>query len=199
MSTHLTLHEAHGLRDKDMSAAGDNPKLLTNAWKKTNENQLFTELEKDYGFSRAICRSLVHLMHEHIEANYGNLRNDSQIIYHAVSVHEPPGKSIEQLSLVSVALTISEPEDADILELKGVSGLRKHKLLRFANETYDQGGLLTQEDLALLLTTSTRTIQRDMREMREHGIEVPTPGFNPGHRTDGIPQNQDNRTLPERV
>ena len=176
MSTHLTLHEAHGLRDKDMSAAGDNPKLLTNAWKKTNENQLFTELEKDYGFSRAICRSLVHLMHEHIEANYGNLRNDSQIIYHAVSVHEPPGKSIEQLSLVSVALTISEPEDADILELKGVSGLRKHKLLRFANETYDQGGLLTQEDLALLLTTSTRTIQRDMREMREQDIEVPTRG-----------------------
>jgi len=115
-------------------------------------------------------------MHEHIESNYGNLRNDNQIIYHAVSVNEPPGKSLEQLSLVSIALTISEPEDADILESKGVSGLRKHKLLRFANETYDQGGLLTQEDLALLLTTSTRTIQRDMREMREQGIEVPTRG-----------------------
>jgi len=26
--------------------------------------------------------------------------------------------------------------------------LRKHKLLRFANEAYDQGGLLIQEDLA---------------------------------------------------
>ena len=159
-----------------MPAAGEDPKLLTNAWRKTNEQQLFTELETDYGFSRAICRSLVHLMHEHIETNYGNLRNDSQIIYHAVSAHEPPGKSLDNLRLVSVTLTISDSGDADILTSQGISGLRKHKLLRFANEAYDQGGLLIQEDLALLLTTSTRTIQRDMRELRDQGIEVPTRG-----------------------
>ncbi len=159
-----------------MPNAGEDTKALTNAWRKTNEQQLFTELETDYGFSKALCRSLVQLMHEHIEANYGNLRNDSQIIYHAVSANEPPGKSLNNLSLVSVTLTISEPEDAEILATQGVSGLRKHKLLRIANEAYDQGGLLIQEDLALLLTTSTRTIQRDMREMREQGIEVPTRG-----------------------
>ena len=45
-----------------------------------------------------------------------------------------------------------------------------------ANEAYDQGGLLVQEDLALLLTTSTRTIQRDMKELREQEIEIPTRG-----------------------
>jgi hypothetical protein len=159
-----------------MPAAEEDTKSLTNAWRKTNEQQLFTELETDYGFSRAISRSLVHLMHEHIEANYGNLRNDSQIIYHAVSADEPPGKSLDHLRLVSVTLTVSEPGDADILKSQGISGLRKHKLLRLANEAYDQGGLLIQEDLALLLTTSTRTIQRDMREMREQGIEIPTRG-----------------------
>lgn len=176
VSTHLTFHELHGIWDIDMPAAEEDTKSLTNAWRKTNEQQLFIELETDYGFSRAICRSLVHLMHEHIEANYGNLRNDNQITYHAVSADEPPGKSLEHLRLVSVALTISEPGDADILKSEGISGLRKHKLLRFANEAYDQGGLLVQEDLALLLTTSTRTIQRDMRELREQGIEVPTRG-----------------------
>jgi len=159
-----------------MPAAEDDTKSLNNAWRKTNEQQLFTELETDYGFSKAICRSLVHLMHEHIEVNYGNLRNDNQLIYHAVSADEPPGKSLDHLRLVSVALTISEPGDASILKSQGISGLRKHKLLRFANEAYDQGGLLIQEDLALLLTTSTRTIQRDMRELREQGIEVPTRG-----------------------
>ncbi len=144
-----------------MPAAEEDTKSLINAWRKTNEQQLFTDLETDYGFSKAICRSLVHLMHEHIEDNYGNLRNDSQIIYHAVSADEPPGKSLDQLRLVSVTLTVSEPGDAEILAAQGVSGLRKHKLLRLANEAYDQGGLLIQEDLALLLTTSTRTIQRD--------------------------------------
>ncbi len=115
-------------------------------------------------------------MYEHIEANYGNLRGDSQIIYHAVSAQEPPGKSLDQLRLVPISLTISHPEDAAILQEQGVPSLRKHKLLRFANEAYDQGGLLIQDDLALLLTTSIRTIQRDMHEMRTQGIVVPTRG-----------------------
>jgi hypothetical protein len=77
---------------------------------------------------------------------------------------------------VPVTLTISHPDDAAVLKERGVPGLRKHKLLRFANEAYDQGGLLIQEDLALLLTTSIRTIQRDMQEMRKQGIVVPTRG-----------------------
>lgn len=159
-----------------MSAAEEDTKSLVNAWRKTNEQQLLMELEADYGFSRALCRSLVQLMHEHIETNYGNLRNDNQIIFHAVSADEPPGKSLDHMSLESVSLTIIDPGDAEVLKSQGISGLRKHKLLRFANEAYDQGGLLVQEDLALLLTTSTRTIQRDMREMRTQGINVPTRG-----------------------
>ena len=159
-----------------MPAAGTDTKSLTSAWKKTNEQELFNSLKIEYGFSQALSRSLVQLMHEHIETNYGNLRGDSQVIYHAVSIHEPPGKSIDQLRLVPVSLTMSHPEDAAILREQGVPGLRKHKLLRLANEAYDQGGLLIQEDLALLLTTSIRTIQRDMREMRQKGIVVPTRG-----------------------
>ncbi len=159
-----------------MPVAGEDTKSLLNAWKKTNEQELNNTLKIDYGFSQALSRSLVHLMYEHIETNYGNLRGDAQIIYHAVSEQEPPGKSLDQLRLVPVSLTISHPEDAAVLREQGIPGLRKHKLLRFANEAYDQGGLLIQEDLALLLTTSIRTIQRDMQEMRNQGIVVPTRG-----------------------
>jgi hypothetical protein len=176
MSRHLTSWSLYGLEGVMMPAAGTDTKSLTNAWKKTNEQELFNQLKIDYGFSQALSRSLVQLMHEHIETNYGNLRGDSQVIYHAVSIQEPPGKSIDHLRLVPVTLTISHPEDAAVLREQGVTGLRKHKLLRFANEAYDQGGLLIQEDLALLLTTSIRTIQRDMREMRQQGIVVPTRG-----------------------
>jgi hypothetical protein len=176
MSTHLTFPGIHRIWDIDMPSAGEDTKSLTNVWRKTNEQQLFNELENEYGFPRATCRSLVQLMHEFVEDNYGNLRNDTQIIYHAVSSDEPPGKPLERLRLVPVKLTISQPDDADILKSQGISGLRKHKLLRLANEAYDQGGLLVQEDLALLLTTSTRTIQRDMKELRQQEIEIPTRG-----------------------
>ena len=176
MSQYLTSPATSGIEGVMMLAAGKDTKSLTNAWKKTNEQELFNNLKIDYGFSQALARSLVQLMHEHIETNYGNLRGDSQVVYHAVSMQEPPGKSIDHLRLVPVALTISHPDDAAILSEQGVTGLRKHKLLRFANEAYDQGGLLIQEDLALLLTTSIRTIQRDMQEMRQQGIVVPTRG-----------------------
>ena len=176
MSTHLTLPRSDGVWEFDMPAAGEDTKSLTNVWKKTNEQQLFNELETEYGFSPATSRSLVQLMHEFVDDNYGNLRNDNQIIYHAVSSDEPPGKLMTKMRLVPVTLTLSQPDDADILSSQGISGLRKHKLQRMANEAYDQGGLLVQEDLALLLTTSTRTIQRDMKELREQEIEIPTRG-----------------------
>jgi hypothetical protein len=60
---------------------------------------------------------------------------------------------------VSVKLTISHPEDVEILEKKGIHALRQHKMMRFAAEAYNQGGLLVQEDLALLLNSGRRTIQ----------------------------------------
>jgi hypothetical protein len=176
MSQYLTSWAAYGMEGVMMPAAGTDTKSLTSAWKKTNEQELFNSLKIDYGFSQALARSLVQLMYDHIETNYGNLRGDSQVIYHAVSIQEPPGKPIDRLRLVPVTLTTSDPDDAAILKEQGVTGLRKHKLLRLANEAYDQGGLLIQEDLALLLTTSIRTIQRDMQEMRQQGVVVPTRG-----------------------
>ncbi|MDW7725864.1 MAG: DUF1670 domain-containing protein [Candidatus Methanoperedens sp.] len=75
-------------------------------WIKTAEQQLFHELETEYGFPRATCRSLVQLMQEFIEENYGNLRGDNQIIYHAVSKDEPPGKQLDKIKTVSVTHNI---------------------------------------------------------------------------------------------
>lgn len=161
---------------KSMSINRDGVSELKSVWIKTAEQQLFHELEVEYGFPRATCRSLVQLMHEFIDQNYGNLRDDSQVIYHAVSKDEPPGRQLDKIKTVPVRLTVSHPDDSEVLEKKGIQGLRQHKLIRFASEAYDQGGLLVQDDLALLLTSSRRTIQRDMKELREQGIDIPTRG-----------------------
>jgi len=63
-----------------------------------------------------------------------------------------------------------------VLSEKGTSGLRKHKILRMAIEALDQDGLLTQEDLAVLLCSSRRTIRRDIKELKQQGTDVPTRG-----------------------
>jgi hypothetical protein len=149
---------------------------LRNAWTKTKEYQLFAILEEEYGFKQATSRSLVHLMNEFSGEFYGWHRGDMQIIYHTVDMREPPGRAFGEIPLRPVFLTISVPEDASAFEEGGLQGMRQYKLIRLAREAYDQGGLLTQHDLALLLTTSSRTIQRDMKELRGAGIRLPTRG-----------------------
>jgi len=116
-------------------------------------------------------------MREHTYENYGNLRKDYQVIYHPVSVSEPPGKSLDELRKVSVSLTVFDPEDETVLRERGPSGLRKYRIIRLTNEAYDQGGLLVQEDLALLLTTSLRSIRRDIKDLKEEGITIVNVGL----------------------
>ncbi len=78
-------------------------------------------------------------MHEFIDQNYGNLRDDSQVVYHAVSKDEPPGRQLDKIKTVPVRLSVSHSDDSEVLEKKGIQGLRQHKLIRFASEAYDQG------------------------------------------------------------
>lgn len=99
-----------------------------------------------------------------------------QITFHAASASEPPGKRLSQIKSVPVHLTVHDRNDMDILTKEGTSGLRKHKILRMTREALDQDGLLTQEDLAVLLCSSRRTIRRDIKELKQQGIDVPTRG-----------------------
>ncbi len=149
---------------------------LRNAWAETKEYQLRAILEEEYGLKEVTCRSLLNLMNEFSGECHGWNRGDMQIIYHTVDMREPPGKAFGEMPLRPVFLTISVPEDALAFDTGGLQGMRQYKLIRLAREAYDQGGLLTQHDLALLLTTSSRTIQRDMKELRGEGIKLPTRG-----------------------
>jgi hypothetical protein len=109
MATRLTFPGFHGIGESDMPAAGEDSRSRTNLWKKTNEQQLFNELETEYGFSPAKSRSLVQFIHAFVDNNYGNLRNDNHSIYHAVSSDEPPGKPMTKQIRVPVIRTLSQP------------------------------------------------------------------------------------------
>jgi hypothetical protein len=67
-------------------------------------------------------------------------------------------------------------EDLEILKRFGACRLRRVRLMRMAEEAVDQGGVLTQEDLARLLQTGVRTIRRDVASLRGSGEWVPTRG-----------------------
>ena len=77
-----------------------------------------------------------------------------QALWMAVSVDDPPsrGKGIAQTDLVPVVLDISTPDDVQMrLERKSSAQRLLEKARRLCQQAYEQGGLLSNCDLAELL------------------------------------------------
>jgi len=100
-----------------------------------------------------------------------------QLIALAVDANEPPGKPMEEYKQVRIVLTLHDnTEDRECRRMYSTKAKRQQQISRMAFEAKDQGALLTQEDLGELLGTDSRTIRRDIKELRERGIIVPTRG-----------------------
>jgi len=95
-----------------------------------------------------------------------------QVDYTCVSAEEGPGKPMEELQKVRVKLTRDLVSDEDCEARLGASARRKVQILRMTEEAYDQGGLLTQEDLGRLLGVSARTIRRDVEELMAKKLKL---------------------------
>jgi len=107
----------------------------------------------------------------------GRVLTDGQIVSHAVSTQARPGCPLEECPRVRLVLTlISRHQDLEVKRKHGASSMRRQQIVRMAEEARDQGGLLTQEDLAMLVGCDVRTIRADIKGLREQGIVVPTRG-----------------------
>jgi hypothetical protein len=91
---------------------------------------------------------------------------------------------------VTVVLTLDAGEkDLQIRRTEGVQALRRHRMQRMCIEAYQQGGLLTIEDLAYrLLNCGPRTLSRDLEYLRSQDVVLPLRstikdmGRSPSHR-----------------
>jgi len=105
---------------------------------------------------------------------------DGQLKYCCVAATEGPGKPLTACEKVTVILTLVDKEDRKQLSPKGkIASIqrRRRKIMRMSEEAREQGGLLTQEDLAEILSADVRTIRRDITDLREaDGIYVATRG-----------------------
>jgi len=92
--------------------------------------------------------------------------------YTCVSAEEGPGKPMEELKKVRVKLTRDLVSDQDVEARLGSCARRKVQILRMTEEAYDQGGLLTQEDVGRILTVSARTVRRDVEELMARKLKL---------------------------
>lgn len=98
-----------------------------------------------------------------------------QVLFHVIALDAHINEPLSNAKQVTVVLTLDAgQEDLEIRKQKGVEGLRRHRLQRVCVETFQQGGLLTVEDLAnRLFNCGERTISRDLQALREEGIVPP--------------------------
>ncbi|MBC8230201.1 DUF1670 domain-containing protein [bacterium] len=103
-----------------------------------------------------------------------------QLVWMAVPIDEYPqrGKSIVQTRMKPVILTYLAAEDIETIR-KGFTSrqLRINRMVRWCEQAYDQGALLTQLDLAVLLNVCDSVVSSYVNEyQRTSGKILPTRG-----------------------
>jgi len=149
---------------------------LSRAKCKSPEHDLAAQLESEAGLNPAQIRVVLDLLARHQQVYHGERRAPGSIVHTAVSAKEPAGKPIRHCETVAVELTWIHPADVELLAKHGTVWLRATRLYRMACQAQEQGGLLSYEDLALLLGVDTSTVKALVHRLRERGLRPPTRG-----------------------
>ena len=153
---------------------------------KTLRHIILDRFLNHYGYDKgavtasAIIDDLLALIEQYYRYTDNSFLKQGQMVWHAVPIDEYPqkGKSIAQTKLKPVVLDIIT--DSDIEDMKTPlhhRELRIKKIERWTTQAYDQGALLSQLDLAVLLTTNEYTAGQYVREYRSiYNRPLPTRG-----------------------
>ena len=139
-----------------------------------------------YGYDKgsvtasAIVDDLLTLIEQYYRFNDNSFLKPGQMVWHAVPVEEYPkkGKTMAQTKLTPVVLDIIPEEDIEDLRSSVHSReLKLKKVERWTHQAFDQGALLSQLDLAVLLATSTVTTGDYVRHFQNlYNRQLPTRG-----------------------
>ena len=142
---------------------------------KSSDGEFLYELENLYELSPKLSEQIVLSAKEHLFRD--RPLREGQIEVTVVGVEERSGKLLEQMEKKKVRLTLNAGlEDHEAMREVGRRGLRQLRIQRMTEEALDQGGVLSQEDLSRYLSCTVRTIQRDIQEIKQRGIDVRTRG-----------------------
>lgn len=144
---------------------------------KNAKNAIIQKLSQDFNLTPIIAEAFYKQVSIYFHEHSNISLSSGEVSYEAVCSTEPAGKHIRLTRKVTVRLKLMDiNSDFDALANFGLAGLRRHRIERLTRQTFDQGALLTYEDLALLLTTSPATVKRDIFFLRKEGKFIMTRG-----------------------
>jgi hypothetical protein len=141
------------------------------------DHQFRHRIEQGMGCSPFVSEAIVKAVHEvylPILDSPMNVR-PGQILFQCLSKKNGAQQRIEDSEQVTIALTLDAGTiDQKVRTQKDIGGLRRFRLCRVCSEAYNQGALLTVEDLAYrLFNVGERTIVRDLALLRKDGENPP--------------------------
>jgi len=150
-------------------------------WDRLKQKQLDTQfinaLIQGMNCSMFEAKAIMNAVYEVYHPFFDNTASmkPGQILFEVVSVENGPQRKLSDCKMISVVLTLDAgEEDLEVKKQQGVTGLRRYRLQRIANEAFQQGGVLTVEDIAnRLLNCGERTLCRDIKALKEKGIVLP--------------------------
>lgn len=153
---------------------------------KTLKQILLYRFLNHYGYDKgavtagAIVDDLLAVVEQYYRYSDHSFLKQGQMVWHAVPVEEysVKHKTMAHTRLQPVVLDIITDSDIDDWKIPiHHRELRLKKIERWTQQAYDQGALLSQLDLAVLLTTSEHTAGQYVREYHNvYGRPLPTRG-----------------------
>lgn len=145
--------------------------------RKNLDQQFLNEVTGGLACSPFEAEAVLDTVHE-VYSDYFAVRESlkpGEIRIQVLAIDARVGQPIGASTQVTVTLTINDDaEDLEVRKAEGVIGLRRHKIKRVCAEAFDQGGLLTVEDLAYrIFNSGERTICRDLAYFRAQNISLP--------------------------
>jgi hypothetical protein len=137
---------------------------------KTRQRQFIEALEREFELSPRESKGIYEVVEEMFLED--EPLREGQVRYVAVGAEEISGPAMSGLRKKTVVLTRDDQSDLEVERDQGRGGVRKVKLLRMTEEAYDQGALLTQEDVGRIMGVSSRTIRRDVSELMQTPVKL---------------------------
>jgi hypothetical protein len=143
---------------------------------KTIERHFVNSLINDFQLAPRLAEAVLVEAQATLAAN-GQAPGDGQIRMILSQRHAGAGRPLGLVPGVEVRWTLNAgEEDQEVLRRHGRVALRRVRIQRLLDEALEQGGVATQEDLAVALNVGVRTIKRDCHALEQQGVYLPTRG-----------------------
>lgn len=145
---------------------------------KTPEAAFLHVLQDEFNFSQRVSHELLSTAQEMLVGSTpASAVRPGQVRLVVASLKAPFGPPLAETDKAEVTLTVDAGADGVAVKAQaGLEGQRRGRILRLTAEALEQGGVLTQEDLARALGVEARTIRRDVQSLKAEGHLIHTRG-----------------------